>query len=143
MSDNDWRPGDQDRRRDGNGAMDMLDRRLRAMEERFDRKLDHVGEKVDTIKTLPPPVVLAAVATVPDKIKTNTWATLASAAISGLVALAVAYMGIYQVPEIHELVNSQMSDALAKIERLEAKVELLGGPVAPPTRQENKEATGG
>lgn len=135
MSENNWRSGDQDRRRDGNGAMDMLDRRLRAMEERFDRKLSDVGEKVDTIKTLPTPVVLAAVATVPDRIKTNTWMTLVTAGISALSLVMSAL--------IHQLVNSRMDEQLTKTERLEAKVELLGGPTAPPTRQENKEATGG
>lgn len=39
--------------------------------------------------------------------------------------------------QIHDLVNSKMTKTLNKVEALEAKVESLGGPKAPPKRDQD------
>lgn len=70
----------------------------------------------------------------------ESWASIAAAFISGIALIVSVYIGGHQLPQIHELVNSRLSEALYQIEALQAKVERLGGPIAPPTRAENKNA---
>lgn len=48
-------------------------------------------------------------------------------------------LAVQKIEQIHVLVNSRLSEAIDKIENLEARVEELGGEPAPQTRVERDE----